>query len=364
MARPSPQKRFVFGSLACKVCPYGISGRCDGETSATPESFILTDSSVIGCLDPARQRAHFADLHGQLRPLRQKSRHSEINLPAFIPQICTGLGALPKLKGDPLFAVSLSTILGEEGKVKYRSAQSLRHALGLQPDARLALIGTTNDYTIEKLWTNSGASDAWNRIANLGFEFSTSVSYSVWDEHPRFDQIFNQEKNFATHGILLEKGIISIPFLFFYDEKDYQEILSWLRNHKDVRKVAILAQFKRADANFEEVVVDMHRLEKDLSRSLQFLVVGPSTASRIRRLFNEFSRVTIVTIEPAFKALYSHRALRDLRYVPADNRIRKAIIAANNIEIHRKFCARARPAKRVRRLSDEVALPLLSRISV
>jgi len=364
MARPSRQSRFVFGSLVCNVCSYGLSGRCGGEASATPESFTLSDSSVIGCLDSSRQRVHLADLHGRPKPEKQKSRHSEIKLPPFIPQICTGLGQIPQLEGDQLFAVSLSTILGEEGRVKYKSGQTLRRALGLPRGARLLLIGSTKDYTIEKLWTTSDSADVWRRIANLGFECSTALTYSVWDEHPKFDQIFNQEKNLITHDILLANSVISIPFLFFYDDRDYGEVLSWLKTHKDVRKIGILAQFKKKNAAFDEVVRDMHRLEKDVPRSLHFLVVGPSTAGRIQRLFNEFSRVTIVTSEPASKAVWTHRTRTDLTHVRADIRIPKATLAANNIEMYRKFCSRVRRAKRAHLHSSARSKPLLSRISV
>ncbi|HBB96284.1 MAG TPA: hypothetical protein DC054_12915 [Blastocatellia bacterium] len=271
---------------------------------------------------------------------------------------------MPEPEGNPLFAVSLSTILAEEGRVKYKSAQTLRRALRLPSDARLILIGSTKDYTIEKLWTTSDAAEAWRRIANLGFECSTALTYSIWDEHPKFDQIFNQEKNLITYEILLANGVISIPFLFFYDDRDYEEVLSWLKAHKDVKKIGVLAQFKRKDAAFDEVVRDMHRLEKDVPRSLHFVVVGPSTASRIQRLFNEFSRVTIVSSEPASAALWNNRTRTDLTHVTADSRIPKAILAANNIEMYRKFCSRARRAKRVHLHSSERSKPLLSRISV
>jgi hypothetical protein len=364
MAKPSSQNRFVFGSLVCNVCPYGIAGRCEGEISATPESFTLNDSSVIGCLDPAKQTLHFADLHGRARLPKQKSRHSEISLPAFIPQLCTGLGDLRKVNGHPLFAVSLSTLLSEEGKVKFRSAQSLRRALGLPPDARLALVGTTKDYTIEKFWTHSEASNAWKRIAELGFEFSTSLSYSVWDEHPRFDQIFNQQKNLNTQDVLLASGVISIPFLFFYDRRDYREVISWLNSHKDVRKVAILAQFKRTETGFEDVIREMHRLETDIARRLHFLVIGPSKGNRIRRIFSEFPNVTIVTIQPAFKASRNRRTLSDLRHVEADIRISKSDLAVSNMETYWKFCSRARRATRTRRKSPTRSSPLFSRLVV
>jgi hypothetical protein len=324
----------------------------------------MNGSSVIGCLNSARQRAYLKDLHGRPKPPKQKSRHSEIDLPLFVPQIFTGLGDMTNFKGRPLFAVSMTTILSKEGKVQYRSAASLRRDLRIASDARLMLIGTASDYTIDKLWKSSDATDAWKRIANLGFECSTGLSYSVWDAHPKFDQIFNQEKNETTYDLLLSQGLISIPFLFSYDERDYQAVLSWLKAHKDVRKVAILAQFKRHQQAFDEVVKEMHRLQRDVSRPLHFFVVGPSTARKIKRLLDEFPNVTVAIGEPASKALYNHRTRNDLSHVPADMRIAKSTLVKNNVEMYRQFCLRAKRAKRARRYRSEPPRPLFSRISV
>lgn len=193
---PSAQERFVFGALACPVCPYALSERCKGERAATPESFTLHNSTVVGCNDPARQRLYYSDLHGRVQPGgRRKSRQHEIHLPAFIPLLATGLGHKPNFRNNPLFGVSLSTILDGEGKVKYRSAEALRRTLKVSSNARIALIGTARDYTIERFWERSESLRSWEKIAALGFEFSTSLTYSVWDKHPRFHQILSQEKN-------------------------------------------------------------------------------------------------------------------------------------------------------------------------
>jgi hypothetical protein len=357
-ARAPAQTRLGFGLLACPVCPYGVSGRCEGERAATPESFSWGDPTVIGCTDPARQTLYYADLHGSGAPRRQKAPHSKLVLPVFIPQVPTGLSQIPEFRANYLFSVSLSTILDANGRVKYKSPEALRRALRLPSTARLALIGTAIDHTIEQLWQTAKEQDSWRKIAALRFEFSTSLTYSVWERHPRFDQIISQEKNFATHDILLSHGLISIPFLFFHDDRDYEEIVSWLQVRQDVRKVAVLSQFKHSKRGFEQLLKEMHSLEKDLSRQFHFLVVGPASAARIGKLINDFPKVTIVTHQPIFKAIYGSRILPSLRPVKADIHITKEQLAVNNVEQYWQYCTRRRKSIRAKKGSKQPFMPL------
>jgi len=355
------QTSLEYGLLACSVCPYGLSGRCEGERTATPESFRWGDPYVIGCTDPERQTLYYADLHGSGRSKPRRAQHSRLTLPVFIPQVPTGLSKIPPFKANALFSVSLSTILDPNGRVKYKSANSLRRALRLPVSARLALIGTAIDHTIEQLWQTAEEQDAWNKIAALRFEFSTSLTYSVWEKHPRFDQIISQEKNFATHDLLLGHGVQSIPFLFFYDDRDYAEIISWLQVHKDVKKVAVLSQFKHSTRGFELLLKEMHSLERDLFRQFHFVVVGPASATKIQRILDEFPSVTIVTHQPIFKAIYGRRTLSNLRHVKADIHITKEQLAVNNVERYWQYCLSRRKSMRARKDSKQAPLPLLHR---
>jgi hypothetical protein len=338
------QRRFVFGALACPVCPYGVSGRCEGEIAATSESF-LSDGPSIGCLQPSRQRIFYRDLHGRGDPPRQRSRHSQIHLPSFIPQTFSGLRSIPNFPNNLLLGVSLTNILDGEGRVRYKSGGTLRRALNLRADARLALIGTAIDYTIERFWEGSDSRDAWKRLSDLEFEFSTSFSYSVWDHQARFDQIFNQEKNFASHDLLLAHGIPSIPFLFFYNERDYAEIVSWLKERSDVTKIAMLLQFQRSRSGFHQQLRNMHRMQDDLGREFRFLVVGPCSLSKISKILTDFRRITIVTGQPIFKAREGERTLEDLSHIKADRNIPVAQLAVHNVERYLRFFSNRRLKK-------------------
>jgi hypothetical protein len=340
------QPSLPLGGLVCEVCPYGVSGRCDGYTTATVESFVMQGPSVIGCLDSSRQASYFLDLYGQRSYKPKKAHHSSLLLPRFIPEMATGLRQAPKFNPKTLFGVSLSTLLSEEGIIKYKSPEALRKALRLSPYARLALIGTAIDFTIEKFWHLSEKQDAWRRIAALNFEFATSFTYSVWNKYPRFDQIFNQDRNFATYDYLLANKIPSIPFLFFYNRRDYREIIAWLRDHQDVHKIAVLAQFYESSSKFEQLFEDMRAYQEDALRPLHFVIIGASKPSKIRKVLDEFSNVTIITHQPIFKALMGFRTLPDLSHIKADVSVGHGILAVNNIAQFQRYCSRSRVSKR------------------
>lgn len=333
------QPPLPLGELVCDVCPYGVTQRCEGRVQATLESFVMNDSSVIGCLDVQRQCDNYANLHGWRIPTPQIARHDDLYLPRFIPQVPLGLRQAPKFKANPLFGVSLTTLLRENGRTRFKTPEQIREDLNLPRDARLALIGTVADITLENFWEVSERQDSWKRIAELNLEFATSLTFSVWNKHPRFDQIFNQDRNFATHDFLLAAGVNSIPFLFSHTKRDYQEIISWLREREDVTKVAILSQFYESAHKFEQIHNDMRAYQEDALRPLQFLVVGVSSAEKIDRLLSEFPTATIVTHQPLLKAIKWERTLPNLKHIKVTKGRNQAVLAAGNVEMFEKYCS-------------------------
>jgi hypothetical protein len=335
-----------FGGLTCDVCPYGISNRCRGEQFATAESYLMQGAPVIGCLDATKQSRLYADLHGWRLATPQKLK-AEIVIPSFIPEIQRGFKKPITPKRETLFGVSLSTILEDKGYVRYKSAEKLRAELRLPSDARLMLIGAASDYSLEEFWRRSESKELWTHIASLGFELSTSFTYSVWEKNPRFDQIYNQERNFVTHDYLISRGIPSIPFVFFHDKRDYESVVLWLERRNDVRTVAMLAQFYESRSAFQELIEDMRALRRACRRDLGFVVVGPSSTDRIREVLSQFGNASIVTHQPLFKALLGQRVLSDLSCVDAARSTERSLIAVDNLESYRQYCAKF--SRRVRK---------------
>jgi hypothetical protein len=338
-SHPHSQLTLKLSSLACDACAYALTGRCKGIDSATVQSFTRGDDSVIGCIDPKRQTDFLVDLYSTWSPRVYKSKHAELLLPRFIPEVLRGLKQAPAFRRNTLFGISLSTIIEENGTLRYKSADQLRKSLKLPLHARLCLVGTANDYSIELFWQKSEVQNAWARIAAFRFEFATSLTFSVWDQQPRFDQIYNLDRNLATHDFLLSQGIASIPFLFFYDETDYKEILAWLRARPDIQRVAMLAHFFEETSDFELLLAEMRMLQRDLGRALNFLVVGPSSADKIDRVLTEFAGSTIVTHQPIMKAIMGYSTLPNLGHVQASKRVGHGKLASNNVQTFQDHCS-------------------------
>jgi len=194
--------------------------------------------------------------------------------------------------------------MNPDATFKYRNAQTLRDGLHLPQTGRLALFITASDPLIENAWYFSIVRDVWRRLAALDFEFVTSATFSVYDDDPRSDQIFNQDRNFRTYDLFCRLGVPCIPFLFFNasSDLDYRNIIGWLRTHSDVKKVAILAHSFRHRTAFDRLLTRTRSIAQDVERNLQFIFVGAAKIDKIRLVLSEYADAVFVTPQPVSKA--------------------------------------------------------------
>ena len=238
-----------------------------------------------------------------------------------------------------LFAISLGYFL----KVKHLPIAKLRERLKLPSSAQLALIGTADDYVIERMWAKSESMKIWDQIAEFGFAFVTTTTFSVYDEDTRATQIFSQDRNFMTYDILANLGVPTIPFFFPYNEEDYEAAFRWLRERPDINKIAVHAQLRKTDRQFAQFLESMRIIKCEVARPLEFLVVGVARQDRIQTIFREFN-ASIVSGQPIQKAIVGYMTDDDLSH-PNDERrwaLTPAKLAGNNI---RKFVQRCEEFK-------------------
>jgi hypothetical protein len=282
----------------CSSCLYNLTGRCDGPGDS--DTYLMQDPSLVGCVDPIRQSEFLDDTYSELIEIPKSSQQGQIDLPPFIPGISTGLELNP-LSPNSLVAISIGDIVGRDGDLLVSSLLDVKRRFGLPADSRIILIGTAQDSLLESLWTNSERHNIWKRVATIGFEWITSLSYSVWDEMPRTDQIRNQDRNLQTHDRFANVGVPCIPFLFPIERTDYLAVQQWFRQRPDVNTVAIEAQMYKNSRGLECLLQEIKSLEQAAKRCLHFVVVGPSTAKRIYTIGRRFS-ATFVTWKPFHEA--------------------------------------------------------------
>ncbi len=326
--------------LACPPCPYKILGRCDGPKDN--KTYLMQGGSVVGCLGAKRRGFYFGDTHEKFVPIPGSSHQHKITLPAFIPAIRDGLRVTwPEVLPSPLFAVSLGKIINQSGNLAFETIDHLRQRFNLPQSGRICLIGTSKDYKLEALWKISDREKIWERIAHFGFEFVTSSTYSVWDKHPRFDQVRNQERNFQTHDILANLGVSVIPFFFPVADSDYRAVFEWLQDRPDVNKVAVLAQFYKSPYLFAQFLKNMRAIENTAQRQLEFLVVGVAQKYKIEAIRREF-KASIVCSKPFQAALAGRRIKRTLEEEGPNLLLQRKDLVIPNIEQYVRCCERVR----------------------
>ncbi len=323
-----------LGPTACLECPYGKIGWCGGPT--TVESYNMEGKDVVGCLNPQKQEEFYRALVDLYIP-EQEANQENLILPTYIPLITNAIPSVPRFNSNPIYAISMATLLNDRGDLCFESSQELRQKLGLLPDSRVALVGQVKDKKLERFWTLSEEQEVWRRIANLNFEFVTSCTFSVWYDHPRFDQIYNQERNFLTHDFIASFGIPSIPFLMFSNEKlDYQENISWLRGRPDISIVALRGQHRPKSGDFRDLLDEMRAISEDVKRPIHFLISGCSEPNRIASILNGYD-ATIVDGHAFMAGINGERILQNLGEAQ-DLEPSKEELTLNNMQLYDQYC--------------------------
>jgi hypothetical protein len=263
-------------------------------------------------------------------------------LPPFIPVLPRGLPRGTKIPREMLLGVSFSSAFLPSGRVRFLTPTDMRRDLQLDDDARMCLLGTGSDELLERVWQNSEKLKTWDAIARLSFEFSTTFTFSVWERQPRFDQIFNQDRNLYTFSRLTSLGIPTVPFLFCADSADRKAALSWLEVHPEVYVVALLAQFFRKADALVRILDEMRTTRAKARRHIRFLLVGCATSEKITKVFREFPDTTIVTSKPVHKAIAGCETLPDLSHRQANRKITRNELVAGNLSLFNDFIDAAR----------------------
>ncbi len=284
------------------------AGRCEGAiTRGSAE--LDTGPGLIGCHDPERIRKYYEYLRNVESLPPQASHHNRISLPDFIPVLESGMPSELELNPSRLYGVYLRSIIDCYGHFKYKTADSLRKGLRLSPRGRLALFVTATDTLIERAWEFSEDRDIWQRLAGFDFEFVTSATFSVYEDEPRSDQIYNQDRNFRTYEEFCKLGVPCIPFLFFNpsSDLDYRNIINWLMKRQDIMYVAILAHSYKHERAFHRMLIQTRTIARDAGRSLQFVFVGASTIDKARLMLDEYNNAILVSTQPVSKARAGER---------------------------------------------------------
>lgn len=328
------QLSLPFQAPACLRCSYRWRGWCAGPEGAPP---FAQREGRIDCINPEHQERAYHELHGGWIPSDVPALQDRINLPRFIPGVpARAKWRRPRFDREMVFGVSFKSLIAEDGRLSYTSPRQLRAALRLPSTARLALIANADDPRMEAFWARAAKRHAWKKLEGLRFEFATSCTFSVWNNDPRFDQIYNQERNWRTYELFSSLGLPTIPFVFSLRHVNQLELSPLFKQHPEVKIVAMLAQCLRSRSKFEEFLKDMEAVAETADRPLHFLVVGVAEPGRMRRIALRFS-ASFVTDQPIRCAIHGRLIGQNLIPAKAPMTMSRGRIALANVHRYSEY---------------------------
>lgn len=318
----------------CEGCYYKKRGRCKGATNL--KIYEMTDKSFVGCATKNKTEFLF-DILKENIPF-ESSNHSKISLSPYITQFFSRKRDSIISIGDRVVAVSLDSILYETGKLHFKNKNELVWALGLPNDTKVVLIGTCDDFILERFWKISDVENLWQKIADFGFEFITGLTFSVLDNLPLFSHKFNQDRNFFSYDKFNSLGVPCIPFLMPFDKEDYQYIGDWLRKKTDVNIVAVHgSNYTRSPRLFNELISRLEKIKSFSPRHLKFLVVGVAKPNQMKILLNKFD-CTIVNPRPVMEGERAGNGYDKNLKIKSDKKTPKDKLIFESIVNFENFC--------------------------
>ncbi len=161
----------------------------------------------------------------------------------------------------------------------------MRRLLGLRPDQRLILLLFDKDKILERLFDPAVVLS----IAEAGYDAVVSPSYSAWSPRPRTETMFNAKRSLVYLAALQAAGVHGVPRVVWEVEQDVRRYASWVEANRCIEIVALDLQTYRVNRDFAHQLDGLARFDSLTGARLSYVVNGPTTAGRIRALFDVLS---------------------------------------------------------------------------
>lgn len=275
-----PEQQILLSE--CHSCSWGKAGYCVGPRNA--RTYLMQGDNYTTCLNTEKRELMFSDTFKNF-PQLPVDEIKTIELPNFVPTAVRSKMKISDEFEDVTFGISLGKITGKRGDISYADVDKIKESFGLPANSKIALICTSADQRLENLWKIHETRRIFERIAEMGFVWVTSLTYSVWQEDfPRPDQLKNQWRNFRSYDAFTSLGLPCIPFLFPVEDCDFENTAKWLSERPAINTIAVYARYYHSEEKFQWFCSFMKKIERLAQRKIRFLVCGIGKGENIARL--------------------------------------------------------------------------------
>jgi hypothetical protein len=273
----------------------------------------------------------------------------QFRLAGYFPQLLNGLEVPSALYSAGDVAVGIAKVLTPRGRVSRRALPwrfgpyNFRTQWQVSEINRLVCIGNDQDAHLERLWAAQlgaadPADDIWLRIRVLGFDFSTSLNFSIYLDQPRMEHLINIKRTWLTVAQMQQRSsLIAIPHLQWATILDLQRQLHYAREQGFHTLTLNLQMWKRQ--GWDTVLDGLHLL-RELAPEMRLLVAGVAGLKHLAELAALLPNACFTNTTAHYLAQRYVRLRRDdTRLIKETVEGHPDLILAENVHLFREFLA-------------------------
>lgn len=266
----------------CSRCT--LNGRCGG-CSMCEASICRRDCKECFSLCPMRPQSipHLNAIGGAQISLKE---NSDINIPSHIPILPDRFREVPEYELMPIIGVHGGNMFSNDGrKIKKSYQNGYVNALNIDGRCRAILEFYVKDRTLEGFWDNRG--EIYENLKKLNFLGVISPNFSVYEDAPRMDHIYNIKRSTVVYNEMLDKGINAIPDVSWYNINDLDH---WIEevNLRGIKLLAFSFQvvdvILKASNLWKSYLLGFQYLCKNIDPGVKIIIAGMTSHRRVEEV--------------------------------------------------------------------------------
>lgn len=230
-----------------------------------------------------------------------------LELPSVVPMVYHS-SARTRTPTVGFMSVSLYELFDRVGNIRYKTHQSLIDHLGINLGSTLILSGTDIDPPLERWWNLPDRTAMARDLVAIGVKLVTSPNYSLFDDVPRHDNMYNMKRIAVASAEIQSAGIPCAIHLNARTDKDWARWVDFLRIHDEYDYVTFeFGTGAGVPLRSSWYVEKLCRLADQVVRPLSLLVRGGMAALPV--LSSSFSSVTLIDTAAFVRSQYRRRGV-------------------------------------------------------
>lgn len=316
-------ERQCFARATCgggyETAPCGCAWKKVSKRKKCKECYLVCLQRTVAATNSRRADDAFQQyLDGLPLPKLRLTRSTNEVFPVFIPtrtsDFPAGYGTLP-LRWAAVDAKQLlreRVLSAASLEPSFDNPTNARHFLRVPGECRLLSVMNAQDRILESFWAMDDRIGQFQKLGACGFEVSTGATFSVMHlttdgtPVPRFHNHVMQQRHHRVASEIQQAGLLSVPNLYWQDEREWRAWAEWLARNSTVSTVSRDLTRTRRGLPFREKMDGLLSLLDRANRPFHVFLVGTgpaNAAAALYRLATHGHSGTVITSDPILKGV-------------------------------------------------------------